>query len=187
MKLWGKGLSTEKRTKKLALCALFVALHIVGGFVRIPAPLAPITLQLQIALLAGILLGAKWGALSVLFYVALGLMGLPVFASGGGVSYVLQATFGYLIGFALSAYITGKIARGGVITYRRIAVALAVGVAVTYAVGLLYAACILRLYLQQTMGIGEFLVAYLLLSLPKDVILTALTLPISKQLLPHVV
>ncbi len=177
---------TEKRTKKIALCALFVALHIVGGFVRIPAPLAPITLQLQIALLAGILLGGKWGSLSVLFYLALGLMGLPVFASGGGIAYVLQPTFGYLIGLAVSAFLSGKIVRSGVITYPRIAVALSVGVAIAYAIGLFYAACILTLYLNQTIYLWEFLLGYLLLTLPKDIILTALTIPLAKRLLPHV-
>ena len=177
---------TEKRTTKIALCALFVALHIVGGFVRIPMPLAPITLQLQIALLAGVLLGGKWGGLSVLFYLALGLMGLPVFSSGGGIAYVLQPTFGYLIGFALSAFLSGAITHSGVITYRRISVSLAVGLAVTYAVGLAYAACVLTLYLQQTLILWEFLLGYLLLTLPKDIILTALTVPLAKRLLPHV-
>ena len=176
----------EKRTKKIALCALFVALHIVGGFVRIPMPFAPITVQLQIALLAGVLLGGKWGGLSVLFYLALGLLGLPVFASGGGIAYVLQPTFGYLIGFALSAFVSGKITHSGVITYRRIASSLAVGVAIAYGVGLIYAACILTLYLSQSLLIGEFLLGYLLLTLPKDVILTALTVPLAKRLLPHV-
>ena len=178
-------MATERRTKKLALCALFVALHIVGGFVRIPAPLAPITLQLQIALLAGVLLGAKWGCLSVVFYVALGLMGLPVFASGGGVAYVLQPTFGYLIGFALSAFVSGRIAHSGVLTYQKIVVALAVGLAIAYVVGLIYAAMVLMLYLNQTLVLWEFLLGYLLLTLPKDIILTALTVPLSKRLFPH--
>jgi biotin transport system substrate-specific component len=149
-------------------------------------PLAPITLQLQIALLAGILLGGKWGGLSVLIYLALGVMGLPVFASGGGIAYVLQPTFGYLLGFALSAFVSGKIARSGVITYRRISVALAVGLAIAYGVGLIYAACILTLYLNQSLLLWEFLLGYLLLTLPKDVILTALTVPLAKRLLPHV-
>ena len=68
----------ERKTKKIALCALFVALHIISGFVRIPTPFAPITLQIQVALLAGVLLGAKWGSISVLCYLGVGLIGLPV-------------------------------------------------------------------------------------------------------------
>lgn len=179
-------MSKEKRTKKITLCALFVALHIVGSFIRIPAPLTPITLQLQIALLAGVLLGAKWGCLSVLFYLALGLMGLPVFAFGGGIAYALQPTFGYLLGFALSALVSGKIVHSGVITYKRIVVALAVGLSIAYIIGVIYAALILKLYLNQTLILWEFLLGYLLLALPKDIILTALMLPLSKRLFPHV-
>ena len=176
----------ERRTKKIALCALFVALHIVGGFVRIPMPLAPITLQAQIALLAGVLLGAKWGGLSVLLYLLLGLFGLPIFSGGGGFAYVLQPTFGYLFGFAVAAFLSGVIARGGVITYRRLAVAFAVGVLLIYAIGTMYAACILTVYLHQSVGLWEFLLGFLLLPLPKDILLTALLLPLSKRLLPYV-
>ena len=70
------------RTKRVALCALFTALLVVSGFVRIPTPVIAITLQVQVALLAGVLLGGEWGALSALVYTALGLIGLPVFAYG---------------------------------------------------------------------------------------------------------
>ena len=128
----------RKRTRKLALTALFTALMIMGGFIRIPAPLAPITLQAQIALLAGVCLGGVWGCASVVLYVMLGLIGLPVFASGGGIAYVLQPTFGYLLGFALSAFVSGKIAHSGVLTYKRIAVALAVGLAIAYVIGIFF-------------------------------------------------
>jgi biotin transporter BioY len=90
------------------------------------------------------------------------------------------------LGFTLSAFVSGKIAHSGVITYRRISVALAVGLAIAYGVGLAYAACILTLYLNQNLLLWEFLLGYLLLTLPKDVILTALTVPLAKRLLPHV-
>ena len=175
-----------RRTKKITLCALFVALHIVGGFVRIPMPFAPITLQAQIALLAGVLLGAKWGGLSVLLYLMLGLFGLPIFSGGGGFAYVLQPTFGYLLGFAVAACVSGMIARGGVITYCKLALAFAVGVLLIYLIGTLYAAGILTLYLHESIRFGEFIVAFLLIPLPKDILLTALLLPLAKRLLHHV-
>ena len=57
--------------------------------------------------LAGVLLGAKLGGLSVLLYVALGLAGLPVFYPGGGPAYVLTPSFGYLIGFLFAAVLIG--------------------------------------------------------------------------------
>lgn len=59
--------------------------------------------------LAGSLLGSRNGFQSQLVYIGVGLVGLPVFTQGGGITYVLQPTFGYLIGFALAAFIIGFI------------------------------------------------------------------------------
>ena len=177
----------QTRTKKISLCALFSALMIAGSFIRIPTPITPITLQVQIALLAGVLLGAKWGSLSVLIYAFLGLAGLPVFAGGGGFSYVLQPTFGFVIGFALAAFVVGAVARGGAITCRRLAFALAVGLAVVYVIGLGYAALILTVYLNETVVLGEFLFAYALVALPKDLILTVVCVPLIKRLIAYTV
>ena len=67
------------------------------------------TLQFFFVLLAGILLGSKLGALAVLLYVVIGLLGLPIFAAGGGLAYIVEPSFGYLIGFIAGAYVTGII------------------------------------------------------------------------------
>lgn len=83
------GIRPVNGTRKLALCALFTALIAVGAFIKVPIPVVPIpvvpfTLQLLFTTLAGLLLGARCGALSVGVYILLGLMGLPIFAEGGG-------------------------------------------------------------------------------------------------------
>ena len=57
------------------------------------------TLQFFFVLLAGIILGGKRGALAVGCYVALGLIGIPIFAAGGGIGYIFRPSFGYLLGF----------------------------------------------------------------------------------------
>ena len=81
----------------IAKCALFVVVMVVAAFVRIPIPYVPLTFQTVAAVLAGLLLGAKWGSVAVAVYVFMGLVGLPVFAGGaGGFSYILQLSFGYL-------------------------------------------------------------------------------------------
>lgn len=107
--------------KDVVLCALFVALITVGTFVRIPVGTDVYTLQFLFTLLAGLMLGARLGAVAVGAYVLLGLIGVPVFASGGGPGYILQPTFGYLIGFILQAWFCGNYARKlSSITFRKI-------------------------------------------------------------------
>ncbi|WP_295714436.1 biotin transporter BioY [uncultured Mitsuokella sp.] len=97
--------------RELVLCALFIALITIGTFIRIPVGTDVYTLQFLFTLLAGLMLGARLGAIAVGAYVLLGLLGVPVFASGGGPAYLLQPTFGYLLGFILQAGFCGKFAR----------------------------------------------------------------------------
>ena len=89
--------------QQLVLCATFTALIAIGAFIRIPVPLIPFTLQLFFVTMAGFLLGPKTGTVSAGLYLGLGLVGLPIFAEGGGPTYVLKPTFGYIIGFVLAA------------------------------------------------------------------------------------
>ena len=97
-------------TKSLILCSLFAALIAVGAFIKIPIPVVPFTLQVLFTTLAGLLLGPRLGAISVGIYLLVGLIGIPVFTQGGGLSYIVQPTFGYLIGFLVGTYVTGYIA-----------------------------------------------------------------------------
>ena len=71
-------------------------------------PLVPITLQVLFVLLAGAMLGAKWGSLSMVVYVLLGLVGLPVFSGGSsGLGVILGPTGGYIFGFIIAAFVVG--------------------------------------------------------------------------------
>jgi biotin transport system substrate-specific component len=97
--------------RSMALTALFAALTALGAFLAIPIGPVSITLQTLFVLLAGILLGARLGALSQLIYIALGLFGLPVFSGfTGGLSSVFKPSFGFLIGFIVAAYLVGFLA-----------------------------------------------------------------------------
>jgi len=94
--------------KNMTLVAMFAALTAVGAFIRIPFYPVPFTLQFLFVCLSGLLLGSRLGALSQVVYVAVGLIGAPIFAKGyGGIAYVLEPTFGYLIGFIICAFFTG--------------------------------------------------------------------------------
>lgn len=94
------------KTKELVLYSIFTALIIVGAFVKIPIGPVPFTLQLFFVLLSPVLLGKK-GWIPVALYLFIGLIGIPIFAYGGGIGYVLNPTFGYLIGFLGAAIFLG--------------------------------------------------------------------------------
>ena len=89
------------------LSSLFAALTAAGAFIKIPLPYVPLTLQPLFVIMAGSVLGAKFGAQSQLIYLAVGLSGVPVFANGGGPAYILQPTFGYLLAYPVAAYTVG--------------------------------------------------------------------------------
>lgn len=125
--------------RELILCALFVALVAVGAIIRIPVGTDVFTLQFMFTLLAGLLLGPRLGATAVAVYILLGLMGVPVFASGGGPGYVLQPTFGYLLGFVVQAWFCGWAARrAAAVTFRRLLLINLGGMAIVYAFGLIW-------------------------------------------------
>lgn len=171
--------------KKIALCALFVAFITAGGFVRIPAPLVPITLQMPFALLGGVLLGGGWGVVAVLIYIAMGVIGLPVFANGGGAAYVLQPTFGYLIGIALAAFVVGVwTKRSKTNGFWELFSVCLVGTAVVYAVGAAYCGCMLYFYWGEPTELWNLLIQCCLLPLPKDLLFAALTAFVAQKALP---
>jgi len=89
------------------LSAFFAALTAVGALLRIPVPPVPITLQTLFVFLSGGILGTAGGTLSQCIYIAIGLLGIPVFSGGGGIGYIFDPRFGYLIGFPLAAFCIG--------------------------------------------------------------------------------
>ncbi|MEY8763117.1 MULTISPECIES: biotin transporter BioY [Clostridium] len=97
------------KTRDMVLISIFAALTAIGAFIRIPIPFVPFTLQWLFCALSGIVLGARLGALSQILYVSMGLIGIPIFTEGGGLSYIFKPTFGYLIGFIVASYVIGKL------------------------------------------------------------------------------
>ncbi len=84
--------------------------------VRIPLPFTPVPVTGQTlgVLLVGALLGSRRGTAALGLYLAEGLAGFPVFAGGsGGVSHLLGATGGYLLGFVLAAWLVGWLSERG--------------------------------------------------------------------------
>ena len=107
----GEDMRKKRRfsTYDYILIPLMAVLTCAGGLIRLPLPPVPFTLQTLFVYLAGLILGQKKGVYSQLLFLMLGLSGLPVFSGGGGPSYVLHPTFGYLLGFPLAAFIMGHV------------------------------------------------------------------------------
>jgi len=108
-KLFKSNLTNHSKTKMLALTAVFTSLVIVGAFVKFEIPVIPFTLQTFAVQLTSSMLGPWWGALAIGLYLFMWLIGIPIFTKGGGFTYVLQPTFGYLIGFFIGAIVGGII------------------------------------------------------------------------------
>lgn len=125
-----------------AAVVLFTLFTILSARVTIPLPFTPVpvTLQVLAVLLAGLVLGARGGALSQLLYLAAIAGGLPVDAYARGAAALSGPTAGYLIGFVAGAWVTGwVIAQVPASRMRRFFAALA-GLAVIYLCGVIWLA-----------------------------------------------
>lgn len=87
-------------------CALFAALMAVCAWLSIPMPDIAFTMQTFGVFLTLGVLGGKWGSVSIFIYLALGAVGMPVFAGfRGGLGVLLGATGGYIWGFLASGLV----------------------------------------------------------------------------------
>ena len=173
------------KTKDMILCALFVALIAVGAFIRIPVPVVPFTLQFLFTMLAGLLLGGKLGCTAVCIYIVLGLLGMPVFAEGGGIGYVFQPSFGYIIGFAVAAYVTGTIAnRTYHPGYKRLLSANFIGLGIVYSFGMVYYYIMSNFYLGTPIGLWPVFLYCFILAVPGDIALCIVGAVLGKRLIP---
>ncbi len=173
--------------QRMILCALFAALIAVGAFIKIPVPVVPFTLQFLFTTLAGMFLGPKLGAVSVLVYLALGLAGVPIFAQGGGPSYVLVPTVGYLIGFVAGTYITGTIAgKSAAPSIMRLLSAGFAGLAAVYLVGMAYYYVICNYVLGTPIAFWPLFLYCFLLAVPGDLAICVVCAILGNRIIPQI-
>ena len=149
------------KTTDIVYCGMFASLMAVGAFIKIMIPIGiwevTFSLQFFFALLAGFLLGSRRGLAAVGCYLLIGLAGVPVFAHGGGLMYLMKPTFGFLIGFAAAAYVAGRIAEtlpgNG---YLKLLFAAFWGEMAYYLCGLVYYYMMFNFVVSKDVGIGIF-------------------------------
>ena len=118
---------------------IFTILIIIGSQISIDVPMSPVPIVLAnfFTLLAGLMLGKKWGTVSVIIYLALGAIGFPVFADAtGGMDILFGKTGGYLFAYVISTFLVGTICEYGIRSWKKDLLALIVGVLTFFVIGL---------------------------------------------------
>ncbi len=103
---------TSNLTTNLIFSLIFAILMAISAnsFIYLPFTPIPITIQVLTVLLSGLFLGSRWAFTSQVFYILMGLMGLPVFSGfKNGITALPGPTGGYIIGFMAAAFTTGYI------------------------------------------------------------------------------
>lgn len=129
----------KQNTFKLVLTSLFSAMIAAGAVfsLPLPLPLLPVTLAVFFCILAGLVLGPYYGFLSVLIYLAMGSVGLPVFANGaGGLGQFAGPSGGFLAAYPLVALIGGLLSDQKNRSFFRCLPAALAAVILLYAIGL---------------------------------------------------
>ncbi|MCE5328078.1 MAG: biotin transporter BioY [Planctomycetaceae bacterium] len=175
---WRKRLAIGR---KLALCLGMACLTGLLAQVRVPLPFTPVpvTGQVVAVLLAGILLGRRFGAVSQVIYVGLGAVGVPWF-SGWTSGSLFGPTAGYLLGFIAAAGLIGWLVDNHPSVRRLpwLLVLMSSGIGIIYLLGALQFAWVTRMDLTYTLKFA------VLPFIPFDVAKAILAASVSSALLP---
>lgn len=173
----------NSKTRNLVLCAMCAAITCVLAPISVPIGPVPISLATFAVMLAGVLLGAKFGFISQAIYVLLGIVGVPVFAGyKAGVGVIAGMTGGYIVAYPLLALFIGLIywkfgrnAKNKVWKIVWMFIGMIVGTAVLYAFGTAWFCVVSGMGLVEALGLcvipflpGDFLkmVVVALISVP---------------------
>jgi biotin transport system substrate-specific component len=126
----------RSRTQNLVAAALMTAVMAIVGPVAVNAGSVPVTLQIFPVALAAMVLPAEWAAASMLVYLVMGAVGIPVYAGGhAGLGALLGPTGGYIFGFVAAAAV-GALVR--VLVSKRMHAAVADVACAVVTVGVVY-------------------------------------------------
>jgi biotin transport system substrate-specific component len=128
-----------------------------GAFLSIPIGPVPIVLQNFFVMLAALVLGAKWGTISLMVYLLSGLVGLPVFAGGaGGLGKFVGPTGGYLLGYIPCVFLVGLISEKGGQKVVFDVMAMIAGTTTLYFFGVMWLKFLSRMSFAETLALGMY-------------------------------
>lgn len=154
----------------LILAGVFAALIAIGSQVSIMIGPVPHTLQVFFVMLAGVVLGARWGFTSVAVWIILGIFGLPVFAQGkAGIAVLAGPTGGFLIGFLVSTFVVGWLTEHYPMTFTRAAAYMVLGMIFIYGIGLAGFIASFAFFLHKPMTFSTAIKVAVLPFLPFDI------------------
>ncbi len=108
-----KIIQNNKIVKNAIIVFLGTVLLTISAKVKIPFYPVPMTMQTFVVILLGMSLGYKLGLATIILYIFEGIIGIPVFSNspekGVGIIYFTGPTMGYLLGFIVAVYISGKL------------------------------------------------------------------------------
>ena len=170
------------------LSVLFVTvLTAAAAQLSFPLPFTPVpfTIQPMIVLIGAAALGSRLGALAQIFYLMLGVAGLPVFAFSPelpqGVARLVGPTGGYLMAYPIAAFVTGFLAERGLDRrYLTSILAMGVGLSLIFAGGVLWIARVAGVEIALATGLYPFIIVDVI-----KVVAAGLVLPTAWKFLRH--
>lgn len=160
---------------------VFAILTCLGAFIRIPLPFSPVPLTLQtlFVIFSGLFLGPI-GAVSQVFYIVLGIWGLPIFTNAGfGISYLLGPTGGYLFGFVLTAFLLGIFSKTLTANFKLLVIIILSSLLILFC-GSIWLAFLLRISFGRALFLG------MLPFIPGDIVKSLLAYSIYKKIRPRI-
>jgi len=172
---------------RFVFSAVFAALIAVSNFFQIPTPIGvPIVLKNMFVVLSGMVLGAGYGAVSVLILIAAGLIGIPVFVIPGGIGVFNTPLGGYIIGYFFASLCAGLVSDLPKIKDKKVSVFLLIRLCIASLLGFAVILTCGSLYMMflKSMSIKAAFLAGTVPFIIGDLIKFALSVPLALALRP---
>ena len=174
-------LARDSRVAQAVLVVAGTLLLALSAKVQVPFWPVPMTMQTFVVLLLGIAYGPRLGVITGALYLVEGALGLPVFAKGAGVAYLMGPTGGYLFGFVLAMGVCGLLAdRGWSRTAVRMLAVMLIGEILIFAPGVLWLGVAIGMEKAVTFGLTPFIAAEVF-----KIALAAVTVPLVWRAVRH--